>query len=180
MRTIVGGFVVVMILTGLAACGRAPTVAEAPTDEREAQPSPAVTGTPAIRSRWVSCAVNAPIGDDGRPPNALTLPRLGTEFAVAYAVHCQREPKRRADGGEDLVLTEGRATDVTALLAALRLPNDTTPVEACTLEMPWEPNLLLFGAQGQWIRPGLPVDTCGKPLAAVQEAVRALRLTTVT
>ena len=69
---------------------------------------------------------------------------------------------------------------MTALLAALRLPDDKTMFESCTLEMPWEPNLLLFDAQGRWIRPRLPMDTCGKPLAEIPEAVRGLRLTTVS
>ncbi|MBQ1075438.1 hypothetical protein KBX06_20040 [Micromonospora sp. C31] len=181
MRAIVKGFVAMMTLAGLAACGQGgPTVAGASADGREAQPSAAASGTPTARSGWTSCAVDAPVGEDGRPPSAHTLPRLDTTFAVAYAVHCQLEPTRRADGGEDLVLTEGRATDVTALLAALHLPDDRTNVEACTLEMPWEPNLLLFDAQGRWIRPRLPMDICGKPRPEVPEAVRGLRLTTVS
>ncbi|MEU5950285.1 hypothetical protein ABZ793_32735 [Micromonospora sp. NPDC047465] len=170
----------VMALAGLAACAGAPTAAEAPADGREAPRSAAVSGKPTIRSAWTSCTVDAPVADDGRPPDALALPRLGTDFTVAAAIHCQLEPKRRADRGEDLVLTEGRATDVTALLAALRLPDDTTTVEACTLEMPWVPNLLLLDAQGRWIRPGLPTDSCRKPRPEVSEAVRALRLTAVS
>ncbi|PYC64307.1 hypothetical protein C7C45_30595 [Micromonospora arborensis] len=180
MRVVVKRFVVVMALAGLAACGGAPTAAEAPTGGRETPRSAAVTGTPTIQSAWTSCAVDAPIQNDGRPLAALALTRLGTDFTVATAVHCQLEPKRRADGGEDLVLTEGRATDVTALLAALRLPDDTTTVEACTLEMPWVPNLLLLDAQGRWTRIGLPVNACGKPRPEVTEAVRGLRLTTVS
>ncbi|MEU7753768.1 hypothetical protein [Micromonospora sp. NPDC049171] len=155
-------------------------MANEPVGGPEAKPSTSLTGTPTAQTGWTSCAVNAPVGADGRPPHALTLPRLGNEFTVASAIHCQLGPKQRADGGEDLVLTEDRTTDLTALLAALRLPDDTTAIEACTTEMPWEPNLLLFDAHGYWIRPGLPVDTCGKPLAKVSEAVRALRLTTVS
>lgn len=121
-----------------------------------------------------------PAGDDGRPIDALALPRLSTGFTVATAVHCQLEPTRRADGGEDLVLTEGRATEITALLTALRLPDDTSTVGICTAEMPWVPNLLLLDAQGRWIRPGLPVDGCRKPRPEVPEAVRGLRLTIVS
>lgn len=146
-----------MTVASLAACaGSASTVAEAPVDGPEVKPSTVLTSTPTAQSRWTSCAVNAPVGDDGRPPNALTLPHLGNDLAVASAVHCQLGPKRRADGGEEVVLTEGRASDLTAL----RPPDDTTAIEACTADMPWEPNLLLFDAQGQWIRLGLPVDTC--------------------
>ncbi|WP_327027862.1 hypothetical protein OG989_19065 [Micromonospora sp. NBC_01740] len=42
------------------------------------------------------------------------------------------------------------------------------------------PNLLLLDAQGRWIRPGLPTDNCRKPRPEVPEAVRALRLTSVS
>ncbi|MEH1017032.1 hypothetical protein V6U90_28530 [Micromonospora sp. CPCC 206060] len=117
----------------------------------------------------------------GAPPSdAGTLPRLGTDFAATVAIHCRLEPKRRADRGQDLVLTEGRATDLTTLLAALRLPDERLTTDACTLEMPPVPNLLLLDPQGRWIRPGLPVDGCGRPRAEVREAVRDLRLITVT
>ncbi|MEV1321225.1 hypothetical protein AB0J14_34705 [Micromonospora arborensis] len=180
MQVVVRQIVAVVALVGLAACAGTPTAAEAPTDGRQTPQSAAVTGTPTIQSVWTSCAVDAPVGNDGRPPDAVALPRLGTDFAVAAAVHCQLEPKRRAGGGEDLILTEGRATDVTTLLAALRLPDDTTTVEACTLEMPWVPNLLLLDAQGRWIRIGLPDNACGKLRPEVTEAVRGLRLTTVS
>ncbi|MFC5924217.1 hypothetical protein ACFQGL_12765 [Micromonospora vulcania] len=156
-------------------------MAEEPLGRQEtAQPRTATTGTPKVRSGWTSCAVDAPMEFSVPPPEALTAPRLGIDFAAATAVHCQLETKKRADGREDLVLTEGRATDLTALLAALRLPDLTPTPDLCTLEMPWVPNLLLLDRQNRWVRPGLPVTGCGKPRAEVSNAVRGLRLTTVS
>lgn len=38
-----------------------------------------------MRGGWTSCAVDAPVGDDGRPPDALALLRLGTDFTVSCA-----------------------------------------------------------------------------------------------
>ncbi|MEU6072841.1 hypothetical protein [Micromonospora sp. NPDC047074] len=180
MRTIAKQLAVVTALAGLAACGATHTAADAPTSEQEAQPVAVVTGTPAVRSGWTSCEVDAPMEFAGPPPAGLTMPRLGAGFPAVAAVHCQLEPTRRTDGGEDLVLTEGRATDLTALLAALRMPDETSTTDACTLEMPWVPNLLLLDAQDRWIRPGLPADGCGKPRAETLQAVRGLRLTTVS
>ncbi|WP_433686921.1 hypothetical protein ACQP0I_24450 [Micromonospora carbonacea] len=157
----------------LAACG---AVAEPPAGSRPAPALTRTTGTPAVESGWTSCAVDAPEAEAGPSTGALTLPRLGTGFAATAAVICQQEPTRRPDGGTDLVLTEGRSTELTALLAALRLPDGRTTADACTLELPLVPNLLLFDASGRWIRPGLPIDGCGKPLPEVLQAVRSLRL----
>lgn len=41
----------------------------------------------------------------GPPPDTTTLPRLGTGFSATAAVRCQLEPRRRADGGQDSILT---------------------------------------------------------------------------
>jgi hypothetical protein len=180
MRAIVRGLAGMTAVAALAACGSTGTVSEPSTDGRPAGLPPPVTGTPAVRAGWTSCAVDAPTEFGDPPPDALTLPRLGTDFAATAAIHCQLEPKQRARGGVDLVLTEGRATDLTVLLAALRLPDTAPTTDACTLEGPWVPNLLLLDGEGRWIRPGLPVDGCGRPRPEVQEAVRGLRLTTVT
>ncbi|MGN9807455.1 hypothetical protein [Micromonospora sp. L32] len=102
----------------------------------------------------------APMEFAGHAPDALTLPRLDTGFAATAAVYCQLDVKRRADAGQDMVVTESRATDLTALLA-LRLPDESLTVEACTLEMPWVPNLLLLDAQADGA-----VPACRRPAAA--------------
>lgn len=177
MRQIVRGLGLVATVAALASCGTV-TVAQSPTDQEARFPVP-VTGAPTVHAEWVSCAVDAPM--DPEPPRvALTLPRLDGGFPATAAIHCQLDHRRRADGGLDLVLTEGRATDLAVLLNALRRPDTSTGPEACTLEMPWVPNLLLLDGRGRWIRPGIPVDGCGKPLPELVTAVRGLRLTTLS
>ncbi|WP_329108684.1 hypothetical protein OG792_08525 [Micromonospora sp. NBC_01699] len=179
MRAIAKGLTVLAALAVMAACENTGRIAEPPVDKLQGRPFPIVTGTPAVQKAWTSCETDAPMEIGGPPSDALILPRLDTGFAATVAVHCQLEPERRADRGEDLVLTEGRATDLTTLLAALRLPDDTFIPDACTADMPWVPNLLLLDAHGHWIRPGLPTTGCGKARTEVEEAVRALRLTTI-
>ncbi|MEU4565031.1 hypothetical protein [Micromonospora sp. NPDC023956] len=178
MRQIVRGLSLVATMATLASCGGTATVAQSPADQATRFPNPA-TGPPTVRAQWRSCAVDAPM--DPEPPQvALTLPRLDGSFPATAAIHCQLDHRRRADGGLDLVLTEGRATDLTLLITALRRPDTSTGPEACTLEGPWVPNLLLIDGRGRWIRPGIPVDGCGKPLPDVVTTVRGLRLTTVS
>ncbi|MFI6823320.1 hypothetical protein ACIBJE_20530 [Micromonospora sp. NPDC050187] len=177
MRQIVRGLGLVAAVATLSSCGTV-TVAQSPADQGARFPVPA-TGAPTVHAEWASCAVDAPM--DPKPPQeALTLPRLDGGFRATAAIHCQLDYRRRADGGLDLVLTEGRATDLTVLLTALRRPDTSAGPEACTLEMPWVPNLLLLDASGRWIRPGIPVDGCGKPLPDLVPAVRGLRLATVS
>ncbi|SCL21978.1 hypothetical protein GA0074692_1300 [Micromonospora pallida] len=178
MRAIGRGLAGVTAVAALAACGG--TGVDSPAGGQQAGLPPPVTGTPAVRAGWTSCAVDAPTEFGDASWAALTLPRLGTDFVPTAAIHCQLEPKQRAKGGVDLVLTESRATELTALLAALRLSDTPPTTDACNLDAPPVPNLLLLDGEGRWIRPGLPVDGCGKPLPEVLEAVRGLRLTTVT
>lgn len=179
MRQIVRGFAVVAAVVTLAGCGGTGTVTGSPADDGRARLPAPVAGTPAVRAGWTSCAVDAPM-DPEPPRDALTLPRLHNGFPATTAIHCQLEHRRRADNSLDLVLTEGRATDLTTLLAALRRPDSTATPDACNLDMPWVPNLLLLDSQGRWIRPGVPTDACGKPLPDLVAAVRGLRLTTVS
>ncbi|MFI6763592.1 hypothetical protein ACIBF5_31160 [Micromonospora sp. NPDC050417] len=179
MRAVVKGLTMLAALAVMAACEDTGRMSEPSADNMQGRPFATVTGTPAVQSAWTSCETDAPMEIGGPPSDALILPRLDPGFAATVAVHCQLEPKRRADHGEDLVLTEGRATDLTALLAALRLPDETNIPDACTADMPWVPNLLLLDNDGRWIRPGLPTTGCGKARVEVEEAVRALRLTTV-
>ncbi|GAB3960328.1 hypothetical protein GCM10027614_81920 [Micromonospora vulcania] len=94
MRVIVRWVSAVAVLTGLAACGGIRPVAEEPLGRQEtAQPRTATTGTPKVRSGWTSCAVDAPMEFSVPPPEALTAPRLGIDFAAATAVHCQLETR---------------------------------------------------------------------------------------
>ncbi|BCJ39646.1 hypothetical protein GCM10010168_78990 [Actinoplanes ianthinogenes] len=134
-------------------------------------PVVATTGRPAVHDRWTSCAAEgAEHGQD-----ALELPHLDGSFTPASAVICMIGPKQRPGGGLDLMATESRAGDIAALLTALRLPDEPGTAEACTLEMPFVPWLALLDDQGRWIRPGVPVDSCGKPRKAFRDAYEKLR-----
>jgi len=115
--------------------------------------------------------------------DALRLPRLGEDFVAQAAVVCGGGPEKRDDGGTDAVLTESRATDVAALVDAIRLPDQTEPQRGeliCLMDMPAVPWLVLIDPDGRWTRPGIPVDACGKPRIEVREALDALALTRVT
>ena len=87
---------------------------------------------------------------------------------------------RRPGGGADLIAAEERATDIAALLAALRLPDEKPTDGACTADMVITPWLALVDEAGRWIRPGVPVDACGKPRREVRDALGKLALQRVS
>ena len=159
-------FVAIMLVAMLAGCAGGPTP---PSDPPTVQPS------------WTSCAVDAP-DQSGleRPSGAAQLPPLDDSFRPVAAVLCLSAPLRRSDGGTDLAATEKRADDVTALVAALRLPDERLSGGACTLEAYHLPFFALLDAQGRWVRPGAPSDQCGKVRIEVRTALENLRLTPVS
>ncbi|MEU8297969.1 hypothetical protein AB0C04_11860 [Micromonospora sp. NPDC048909] len=139
-------------------------------------------GPPRIVERWTSCAPAAPEVGGGLPvPGAATgLPLLDDTFTPVTAVLCGQEARQRPGGGRDLVVTERRADDVAALVAALRLPDEPPARGACTADLVLPPWLALLDERGGWLRPGIPADGCGKPRAEVRAALGGLRLTTVS
>jgi hypothetical protein len=132
-------------------------------------------GTPEVNPTWDSCPTTRAAPDAGGD-----LPRLGDDFTPVAVTICATGPRAAVAGGEDLVATEQRSDDVAALVAALRLPDEERTSGACTLDLPIVPWFALHDAQGRWVRPGVPVDACGKPRIEVREAIAALPLTTVT
>ncbi|TDC85639.1 hypothetical protein E1193_02130 [Micromonospora sp. KC606] len=139
-------------------------------------------GPPTVHPSWESCAT-ATSGQEADPDKsmaALSLPVLGDGFQPVTAVVCRAGPQQRSTGGSDLVAVEERAHDVAALVAALRLPDDTSPVDACTLEMPFVPWLALLDTHGRWVRPGVPTDPCGKPRPEFRAAYEQLPTRHVT
>jgi hypothetical protein len=134
-------------------------------------------GPPAVQPRWQSCAA---AGASVDAQDALKLHRLAGDFPAVTAVICVSRPERRAGGGSDLVAVQERADDVAALVAALRLPDAEPTHGACTFELPAVPWLALLDAGGRWVRPGVPVDSCGKPRREFRTAFGQLRTTTVS
>ncbi|MFC3500937.1 hypothetical protein ACFOOK_08180 [Micromonospora krabiensis] len=157
-----------VVLTG---CG-----ADGPTGERLRGDGPL-----RVTERWSSCADEAPA--TGMLPagatDAPTLPLLDDTFTPVAVILCGQQVQRRPDGGQELVATERRAGEVTALVAALRLPDEPRYEGPCTLDMVIPPWLALLDQQGRWVRPGIPVGPCGKPRTEVTEALDRLSTTTV-
>lgn len=130
--------------------------------------------------RWQSCDQAIPWSGP-RPPaadlEAGVLPRLDAEFAAVAAVVCGAENQQRPDGSRWEVATEERAADVTDLVAALRLPDVARRQGLCQQDFPGVPWFVLLDASGRWVRPGVPLDDCGKYRSEVRAAVAGLALT---
>jgi hypothetical protein len=145
--------------------------------------TPQVSGIPQVHPSWASCS--AEVGPSAMPDvaagnDSLALPRLDDGFPAVAAIVCAQKAERRPDGGEDLVAIESRADDVAAILTALRLPDEPATDGPCTADLVIAPWLVLLDGQGRWVRPGVPVDTCGKPRIEVRTAVEGLRLTRIS
>jgi hypothetical protein len=169
MRARLSAVVLVVVVAGLAGCaGRSGGDNNTPSDP------------PTGHDRWTSCAAVASAGQGGRPgADATALARLSEEFRPASVVVCDVHPQPTGRGGEDLVEVEGRAQEIAVLLTALRLPDQPRTRGACTAELPVVPWFALLDTDGRWVRPGVPVDACGKIRVEVRDAVRALALSTV-
>ncbi|MEU4242720.1 hypothetical protein [Actinoplanes sp. NPDC026619] len=145
---------------------------------------PDAAAPPDVQPRWESCAAALPapspgpvLGDGGAPG---PLPHLDSSFTPVFAVLCRTAPLMRPGGGEDLEAVEERADDITALVAALRLPDEPPTNGACTAEGWIQPYLVLLDADGRWIRPGVPVDGCHKPRLEFRDAFGGLKTTKVS
>ena len=143
-----------------------------------AGPAPARSGpaAPVVHDRWDACDRTTSEFD---AQDALTLPRLGDGFAPVAAVVCRIDIRERPGGGNEMIAVEARAGDLTAVLAALRLPDEPATDQACTMDLPAVPWLALLDRDGRWIRPGVPIDACGKPRVEFRTAYEKLAATTV-
>jgi hypothetical protein len=138
-------------------------------------------GSPEVHPRWESCTADGPRPSFGfgGATDAGGLPALDDSFTPVAAVLCRTAPLKRVGGGEDMVAGEDRATDIAALVAALRLPDEKRSNGPCTADLVLPPWLALLDASGRWIRPGIPVDACGKPRREFRDALAALKTTRV-
>lgn len=133
-------------------------------------------GTPVVNPAWQSCAA----ADAANGGGATGLPRLAAGFMPVAAVLCRTVEQRRPGGGTDQLAAEDRATDVTALATALRLPDGGRTGGGCSTDLVGTPWLALIDAQGRWVRPGVPIDGCHHPRREVLTAIGALRTTRVS
>lgn len=134
--------------------------------------------------RWTSCAVKDVEQETARKPFTASpptpLPRLGDDFVPVSVIICDELPQQRSDGGTDLVARERHGDAEAALVAALRLPDEPRTSDWCTLDLVVPAWLAVVDAEGRWMRPAAPVDSCGKPRAEYSEALQATSLTTVS
>ncbi|WP_328469187.1 hypothetical protein OHA21_01150 [Actinoplanes sp. NBC_00393] len=152
-----------LFLAGCANRSESPT--SSPPTATVALPS----APPVITQVWESCAA-ADSQSDLAGVQALRLPPVPDGFRPVAAVICRAE-----QSGSRMVTVEERAGDVTALLATLRLPPEAHIAEVCTDDMPYVPWLVLLDAEGRWLRPGVPPDSCGKPRIEFRNAFRKLQ-----
>lgn len=129
------------------------------------------TGTaaaPPVNERWQSC--EQVVTDDQNTT------RLDDSFQPASAVVCpSRMFAGRPSGGVAPTGPGVQSSDVTGLVAALRLPDEKRTDRPCTLMMVTPPWIALIDAQGRWIHPGIPMNACGQPRAEVMDAVSKLK-----
>jgi hypothetical protein len=109
--------------------------------------------SPVIQPAWTSCA--------GKTAETADLPHLDDSFQPVAAIVCPAG-------------LENRTTDVTALVAALRLPDEPRTADLCTLELYVPPFLALLDEQGRWVQPGMPLNSCGKVRREVRDALDKL------
>jgi hypothetical protein len=126
--------------------------------------------------------------DDRTEQEAVTRPLLDSAFQPAEVVVCQ-QGARTTDGGDpETINMEQRANDISALIAAMRKPDDAPPTAAadngvrlvCTQAQVYVPWLAVINAKGQWIHPGLPRDNCGAVTNAVIQEIQRLTPTSTT
>ena len=127
------------------------------------------SGSPDVHPKWEACPAGAREFDGAQ--EALRLPRIDGSFPAVAAVRCGSNILKRPTGGSDMAATEERADDIGGLLAALRLPDEPRTNGACTADLVTVAFLALLDADGRWIRPGVPVDACGKPRIEFRNAL---------
>ncbi|GLY07982.1 hypothetical protein [Actinoplanes sp. NBRC 101535] len=140
-----------------------------------ASPEMAASPEPEIHSSWESC------GDVAKTDEG-TLPHLDDSFRPVAVVICRETDRERPGGGTERVAVEARGDDVSALLPALRLPDepDTDPGTPCTADGQVVLWFALLDAEGRWMRPGIPVDRCHKFRTEFTTAYQNLATRTVS
>jgi hypothetical protein len=166
------------------------TVAGCGTQQSTPSGGPAVAATGAAlvarpvsggTAEWTSCRQELgsawPVGST---TDSLTLAPLARAFDPKSVVECSERVETRADGGQELVATEQQGTETAALTAALRLPDAPATSGSCGLVLYTVPWFAVLDSHRRWVRPGVPADACRDPRGEVLEALRGLKLRTVS
>jgi hypothetical protein len=108
--------------------------------------------------------------------------RLGADVRVSAVVECVVENRVVAGDGQWAFVIEKRATaDLGPLLIALLAEDEPIPwSQGCAANMELLPWFAVVTDDGTWLRPRIPVTSCGQPEPAVFAALQELRWTTVS
>jgi hypothetical protein len=136
------------------------------------------TAAPQSGDAWTSCQATMSGTDAFSPP--VDRPLLSTDFEASGVVVCDEAPEKNSAGGEDMVAYERRGEKIAALVAALRLLDEPPTNGYCTMELRGVRWFALLDAAGHWVRPGVPVDGCGKVRMEVVDAANALEVKDVS
>lgn len=160
-------------MTLLAACDNTPVP--------EPVAVPRLSATPVVNASWTSCAAEPSVTyDDRTATDAAVLPLLDPGFRAVRAVVCYEGAVQKTPGSDlDPVAAEVRADDIGALMAQLRESDEAPPTPAgedglqdvCTAEIRHVPWVAVIDANGRWVRPGLPLDSCGMVATPVLQAI---------
>jgi hypothetical protein len=93
---------------------------------------------------------------------------LPTSIDVAWVLRCRIAPEV---GGGRFLFVERSDSDATALLAALRAPDQPRSNGVCPMMRVLVPYFALVQRDGRVLAPKMPVTGCGMPQTAVLQAL---------
>lgn len=167
MRSLIVVPMLVLVLTG---CGT--QVAGAPG-------SSTPSSAPAVATTCPGAADLTPRGADDSAAGPLP-----TDLTATAAIECFTENRPVAGDGVWTFVVENKAEagpQLDQLVAALRAKDEPRPTNvACTAILIVVRWFALVDQNGAWVRPRVPITSCGQPQDAVLKALDALTWTTVS
>ena len=110
--------------------------------------------------------------DEGQYNSKLAKP-VPTDIEVDWVLRCSTVPL--SGGAHRALLVERSDSDATALLTALRAPDEPRSSGACPLMRMVVPYFALIQRDGTVLVPRLPLTGCSLPQAAVLQALNKMR-----
>lgn len=112
---------------------------------------------------WKGCQAEVPDIDLFESNDRPEQGRVPDNFTPVRAVRCELDDARKTEGFGGVVQ---RAADIDGLLAELARPSEHSEGPISCLDWGWQrPWLFLLDADGRWVLPQVPADSCGHPLS---------------
>jgi len=127
------------------------------------------SGSPGPTSTSVDARCPAQL-DEGQYNGRQALPVSGT-LDVDWVLRCSVAPQ---PDGRRFMLTERSDSDPTALLAALRSPDEPRSSGVCPMIRMVVPYFALVQPNGRALAPKIPLTGCGMPQTAVLQALNRM------